>query len=132
MRWICRCACSAVTKIPTITCNSSIRIRRSCTAKANRSSFLSRIWSVCISSWSYIYRSCCNIYRSLIVISCSVIIPLILARISPWCCPPAAHPWLLGGNKDPWHSVPAFRRVWLCRFLLWSIYTPLWIENSDV
>ncbi len=23
-------------------------------------------------------------------------------------------PWLLGGSEDPWLSVPAFRRVWLC------------------
>ncbi len=32
-----------------------------------------------------------------------------------------AVPWLLGGNEDPWLSVPAFRPVWLCRCRLLSV-----------
>ncbi len=34
------------------------------------------------------------------------------------CGPSGSHPWLLGGSEDPWLSVPVFRRVWLCRYLL--------------
>jgi len=32
--------------------------------------------------------------------------------------PSGSRPWLLGGSEDPWLSVAAFWRVWLCRCLL--------------
>ncbi len=35
--------------------------------------------------------------------------------------PSGSLPWLLVGSEDPWLSVPAFWRVWLCRCYLRSV-----------
>ena len=40
-------------------------------------------------------------------------------------------PWLLGGSEDPWLSVPAFRRVWLCRGYALSVVED-WLDRRTL
>jgi hypothetical protein len=45
--------------------------------------------------------------------------------------PSGSHPWLLGGSEDPWHCVPDFRQVCLCRMYLRFIHLRRIGVNSE-